>query len=234
MSSSTVRIALVGDYSLQVQAHVAIPRAIVLACDEGDTVECVWIATTELAQNVDSRLSDFQGIWCVPGSPYASMNGALNAIHFARERRIPFLGTCGGFQHALIEYARSVLGQSEADHAESNPSATFAIIQPLACALRETEACIQLKPESLVRKIYGKDRIVEAFNCSFGLAPQHTAIFSNTKLKITGQDVAGAARVMEVADHPFFVATLFQPERSALNKARHPLITAFVRAVLRS
>src|SRR5262245_43178094 len=118
----SVRIALVGDYSPEVPAHIAIPRALALAAE---VVECDvapdWIATPELASGADDRLAAYHAVWCVPASPYASMDGALNAIRFARETGRPFLGTCGGCQHALIEYARGPLGLAGADHAESNP-----------------------------------------------------------------------------------------------------------------
>jgi CTP synthase (UTP-ammonia lyase) len=77
----------------------------------------------------------FDGLWCVPGSPYASMEGALNAIRQARESGLPFLGTCGGFQHALIEVARDLLGLADADHSESNPGGDVLLIDRLSCSL---------------------------------------------------------------------------------------------------
>jgi CTP synthase (UTP-ammonia lyase) len=82
-------------------------------------------------------LDEFDGIWCVPNSPYAYTDGALWAIEWARTRRVPFLGTCGGFQHALLEFARHVLGRDSAAHAELDPDATFPLIAPLACPLVE-------------------------------------------------------------------------------------------------
>src|SRR5690348_13523420 len=128
-----LRIGLIGDYSPEILAHVAIPRALDFAAsDVGVPVEPVWLATDRLAQDGVAVLSMFDVLWCVPGSPYASMDGALAAIRFARERGVPFLGTCGGFQHALIEYARNVLGLAAADHAESNPDAALPLIVPLA------------------------------------------------------------------------------------------------------
>src|SRR5205809_607084 len=81
------------------------------------------------------KLELFHGIWCVPGSPYRSMDGALRANRFARENGRPFLGTCGGFQHAIIESLRNVAGLKHADHAESNPDAKMPVIVRLACSL---------------------------------------------------------------------------------------------------
>jgi CTP synthase (UTP-ammonia lyase) len=230
-ATSISRIALVGDQSPSVKAHVAIPKALKLAAGANDVrVEETWINTAALEREANAQLRGFHGIWCAPGSPYASMEGALNAIRFARERKVPFLGTCGGSQHALIEFARNVLGLPEADHGETNPNATLALITPLPCALRETETPIHLLPASRVRRIYGRTEIVEPFNCGFGLNPQHQQLFDASALKITGVGDDGIARVIELESHPFFIATLFQPERSALKEAVHPLITAFLQA----
>lgn len=158
------------------------------------------------------------------------MDGALNAIRFARENAVAFLGTCGGSQHALIEYCRNVLGLAEADHAESNPEATFALIAPLPCALRETDSRIRLVDGSRVRSIYGHAEVTEPFNCGYGLNPKHNEIFVSTKLKISGIGEDDVARAAELDDHPFFIATLFQPERSAFNNISHPLVIAFLKA----
>ena len=79
--------------------------------------------TSTLLGDVTAHLEMFDGIWCVPGSPYANTDGALDAIRVARERRVPFLGTCGGFQHALLEYAGAVWGVPSPAHAELDPSA---------------------------------------------------------------------------------------------------------------
>ena len=233
-AASTVKIALVGDQSPDVKAHVAIPKALALAAASIHvTAKETWIHTTALNGNAAKQLDGFQGIWCIPASPYASMEGALSAIRFAREHKIPFLGTCGGSQHALIEYVRNVLGRPDADHAESSPNTSFALIAPLPCALREVESSIHLQPASRTRKIYGRAEISEPFNCGFGLNPEHQELFKTTSLKITGTSDDGSARVVELDGHPFFIATLFQPERSAFKNLVHPLIVAFLQAAAR-
>ena len=229
---SILKIALVGDRSPNAKAHDAIPKALALAAASIDaTVEETWISTKLLDANADKQLISFGGIWCVPGSPYASMEGALCAIRFARENKVPFFGSCGGSQHALIEYCRNVLDRSEADHAETNPDADFALIAPLPCALRETESTIHLSPAPRALEIYGRAEILEPFNCGFGLNPKHQELFKETTLKITGVSDDGSARVIELGEHPFFIATLFQPERSAFKNIAHPLIVAFLQAV---
>src|SRR5581483_10858946 len=92
--SALVQVALIGDYDETVTAHRAIPLALDLAATAvGCTVALDWIATPELEHNTQ-QLANYGAIWCVPGSPYASMDGALNAIRYAREQGVPFLGTC--------------------------------------------------------------------------------------------------------------------------------------------
>jgi CTP synthase (UTP-ammonia lyase) len=100
--------------------------------------------------------------------------------------------------------------------------------------LRDVEARIQLKLGSRVSAIYGRNEVSEPFNCGFGPNPEYQHLFGNTALRITGTDEDNVARVVELDDHPFFIATLFQPERSALKDLPHPLITAFVHAVAAS
>jgi CTP synthase (UTP-ammonia lyase) len=133
----SIRIALAGDYSSEVPAHRAIPGALEHAAALlGQTVAPTWIASSVWNHDAAGLAAAYDGLWCVPGSPYASMDGALAAIGAAREGGIPFLGTCGGFQHALIEFVRIVRGQANADHAESNPDTMLPLIAPLACPLR--------------------------------------------------------------------------------------------------
>src|SRR5580765_548657 len=134
----TLRVALVGDFDPSVVAHRAIPMALNLARKQhGVEVKPLWAHTSTISLVPDTQLASFDGIWCVPASPYANTSGALAAIRYARETGRPFLGTCGGFQHALLEYARNVCGMAEAAHAETDPGATLPLIAPLACSLVE-------------------------------------------------------------------------------------------------
>src|SRR5436309_746913 len=230
---ASVRIALIGEYNPEVRAHVAIPKALKLVAEAlACAVEPDWVATPLLDQKAEKQLSAFDSIWCVPGSPYASMQGALEAIRFARESGRPFLGTCGGFQHALIEYARNVLGIAEADHAETAPGARVLFIAPLACSLEGKSGTIHFRRGSKAAVFYGDVEAQEKYHCNFGLNPEHQSRLEEGAMAVTGVDDDGAARVVELRGHPFFLATLFQPELSALGEpvAPHPLITAFVRA----
>jgi CTP synthase (UTP-ammonia lyase) len=233
---TAVRIALVGDYDPAVTAHQAIPLALAKAGAElGFEVVGEWVATETLAAGVHgTAAARCQGIWCVPASPYRSEAGALLAIRHARERRRPFLGTCGGFQHALLEYARHVLGLEGAAHAESEPGAPAPLIVPLACSLVEASDEVLLVPGSRLARAYGADRATETYHCRYGLDPGHAHLLDEGPLRIVARDRAGEVRAVELDGHPFFIATLFQPERAALAGRAHPLITAFAEAAART
>jgi CTP synthase (UTP-ammonia lyase) len=221
-----VRICLVGDYDPKVTAHQAIPKALALAA-RGNPVEPVWLGT-ERALNAD--LEPYAGFWCVPASPYRSMEGALRVIRFARETGKPFLGTCAGCQHAIVEFARNVLHMSEAGHAESDPATAEPVITQLACSLVEVEEILQLAPASRLRQIYGVDEIRETYHCRFGPNPAYLECLLKGGLQVGATGAAGEVRAIELPGHRFFFGTLFQPERSALQGRSHPLITALIEA----
>jgi len=230
----TKTIALVGDYSPEVAAHRAIPRALELACrDTRADIAWQWIATRDL-RDAARDLAAFAGVWVVPASPYENTAGALEAIRFARETRRPFLGTCGGFQHALIEFARNVAGLAPADHGETNPAGDTLVVSRLACPLVEKTSTLRFAPGSLMRAAHGRDAATEGYHCNYGPAPEYRAAFERAGLRFTAFDEQNEIRGAElpVDAHPFFVGTLFQPERAALRGETPPLVCAFVRAVL--
>ncbi|MBV6824996.1 CTP synthase [Pseudomonas sp. PD9R] len=229
---SNIRIALIGDYDPQVTAHQAIPVALEMAAEySGLNVQGQWLATDSI--NAVTPLAGFDGFWCVPASPYRDMDGALRAIRFAREQRRPFLGTCGGFQHAVLEYARNVLGWSDAEHGETSPDAARALITPLACSLVEAVDSIHLVEGSLIAKAYETSEIREGYRCSYGVNPEFERELLKHELHSVGHDSAQGLRALELSDHPFFIATLFQPERAALEGILPPLVRALIEACAR-
>lgn len=225
------RIGLVGDRDDSVVAHRAIPEALSLAAAEaGVESDSVWLPTESILD--DGAISGFDGLWCVPASPYRSVDGALRAIRFARTRSIPFLGTCGGFQHAVVEYARSVLCWADADHAETAPDTEHAVIVPLACSLVEVAEPVIFRTGTRIAAAYGVPEISEGYHCRYGLGEMfREAAFADDALRIGAVDAQDDVRAIELRDPPFFVATLFQPERAALQGTVPPLVRAFVRAV---
>lgn len=228
-----IRIALVGDYDANVIAHQAIPRALAGAASVVEArVEWDWIHTSTIPPVVDALFGPYAAVWCVPASPYANTVGALAAIRFARQTGRPFLGTCGGFQHALLEYAETVWHVAAPAHAELEPGAPDPVIAPLMCALVEVSETLWLVPGTRLAQIHGAETITETYHCRYGLNPQYEQRLATGSLRVCAYDGEGRVRAVELDGHPFFVATLFQPERSALVGRTPPLVTAFVRAAV--
>ena len=229
MPTPALHLALIGDYNPDVTAHQAIPVALQLAADSlGLKVHLQWIDTDTLTPA--TPLHGFDGFWCVPASPYRDTDGALRAIRFAREQRRPFLGTCGGFQHAVLEYARNVLGWADAEHGELAPQAQRAVIAPLSCSLVEATDTVRLTPYTRIADAYGTLDIEEGYRCRYGMNPDFAQALLERELIPSGHDSAGDLRAVELLDHPFFVATLFQPERAALRGITPPLAIALLKA----
>lgn len=227
---STARVALVGERSPGVRAHARIPALLdVLARRDQLVLDAYWIPT----QDAESAgLNGFDAIWLVPGSPYRSEAGAVAAARTAREQGIPFLGTCGGFQHAVLEFARGVCGLSGVDHAENRPDADDPLIVPLACSLVGHEGVVNVEAGSLAERVLGVERTVERYHCSYGTSPEYLDVLRAHGLRFSGVDEAGDVRIAELPDHPFFLATLFQPELAGDGTRPHPIIRALAAAAV--
>src|ERR1700678_821206 len=112
---TTARVGIIGDFNRENPTHISTNNAVQHATEVlGNPIEAVWVPTDQPAE-----WESFQGLLGSPGSPCLSFDGALAGIRYARENMVPFLGTCGGFQHLIIEYARNVMGLADASHAES-------------------------------------------------------------------------------------------------------------------
>jgi CTP synthase (UTP-ammonia lyase) len=162
--------------------------------------------------------------------PYRSADGAISAIRFARTSHLPFLGTSAGFQYALIEYARHVLGLTEADHQKINPRAALPLITPLAVGLAGVKARVRFMEGTHLRNAYRAAESTEEYHCSFGLNGRYRRLIESGPLCVSAVDDQQEIRAVELDGHPFFVATLFQPEMSA---GPNPLVAAFVAACRR-
>ncbi|HEY7429616.1 MAG TPA: hypothetical protein VH641_02665 [Streptosporangiaceae bacterium] len=231
LPATPARLALVGDRSLNVRAHQRIKGVLdALREHDGLLLDAYWIPT-EAAQRHAATLAGFDGIWIVPGSPYRSMEGAIAAARYARETPVPLLGTCGGFQHALLEFARDVCGRQRAGHAEYSPDGDDLLVVQLACSLVGHELPVTVTPGSLAERALGADRTVERYHCAYGLNADHLDLLTSHGMRFTGQDADGEVRIAELPGHPFFLATLFQPELAPGPRA-HPIIAAFARAVV--
>lgn len=226
-----ITVGVIGELSTEFPPHVATNAALKHAAGAlGIEVNVRWLSTTELETIPTAELAGHDALWCAPGSPYRSMDGALRAIRLARESDWPFLGTCGGFQHVVIEYARNVLGFEDAQHAEYDPYASELFISALSCSLVGQTMSVRLEPGSRAAHFYDKSEVSEQYYCNFGLNPKHQERLNAGGLRVVGTDQDGEARVVELPDRHFYLATLFVPQLSSQPGSPHPLIVAYLRA----
>lgn len=227
-------VAVIGDriegFAPQDAIGAAIQHAATLV--ERPTLTVRWIPTDLLESDGSEVLSGAGAVWCAPGSPYRSLTGALEGVRWAREARVPFLGTCAGFQHAVIEFARNVLDKT-ASHAEYGESGDVQLfIDELLCSLVGQTMRVEIVDPELL-EIYGTVSPAERYYCRFGLNPIWRQPLHEAGLRIAGVDSRdGDARVMRLAGHPFYVLTLFVPQTSSSQAAPHPLITSYIRAAV--
>jgi CTP synthase (UTP-ammonia lyase) len=242
--SDAVRIGILGDFNPDFRSHHATNEALQHASAKLNLpVESGWISTPSVLEpNAQKMLESFDGIWAAPGSPYKSFDGMLKGIEFARRRDWPFLGTCGGFQYALIECARNVLGIKDADTAENNSGSKNIVIYPVACAvpkrandapkLSGTIPEIQLRPGSYLQSFYMKDTVEEEFFCNFEVNPDYEWAAMEAGFPVVARGPQGEIRAIESPTHLFYIATLFQPQLSSKPKKPHPVVLAFVQAAM--
>jgi CTP synthase (UTP-ammonia lyase) len=216
---SAIRVGLIGESNDRHKAHGAIPGALEAAGGYG-----IWVSTDSIGD--ENTLDEFEGLWCVPGMPYRSEAGALRAIQYARTRRVPFLGTSAGFQHALVEFARNELGLLGAGHQKTDPKAAVPLIAPLVNGMLGMRARVRFTPGSRLQKAYGTRESIEEYHCSFGLNERYRRILEGRGMMVAAVDDQDDVRGVELEGHPFFVATLFQPEL----QPNSPVVKAFIAA----
>lgn len=236
----TISIGIIGDFDPQKISHPATNAAInhsakYLSVEANIT----WLPTTSLLTDKGQKsLANFDCIWASSGSPYKSMEGAIKGIRIAREMDKPFVATWGGFQHTLLEYARHVSGLTDAGHTEEDPNTTTPLLILAACPVdsRPQGASllwgglkISLIHNTLAFRIYHSSKIEETFTCSYELNPEYRERLEITGLKVSGISEDGGARIVELPDHLFFIATGFVPQLSSEENKPHPLITDFLK-----
>jgi len=227
MQQPTTRIAIIGDRSEQVIAHTRIPD--ILDGLEGSTgaIDAYWIHSSAIDH--ETALDAFDGVWVTPGSPYANEDGVLHAIAVARTAQIPVLGTCGGFQHMLLEFARNVVGL-DVHHGESAPDAVRQLITPLTCSLKGEEGTFDVLAGTFSAEIMGAGPTTERYFCSYGANDEFVPALAASGLRISGLAADGSLRMAELPGHPFFVGCLFQPELASSATSLHPVLVAFATA----
>lgn len=233
-------MGIVGDFDREKRSHWATDAALFHAAGRvGVRVEPRWIPTSSVADAERARrLSEFDGLWGAPGGPYVSMQGSLNAIAYARENDIPYLGTCAGFQCALIEFTRNVLGVADADSAENDPDGRNIVITPVDCPVPSGD---RLRPalsglgiarpirHTLLERLCGNLELREEYFCNFETNASYISRWQAAGLHISATGVAGEVRAFELPGRRFFIATLFQPQLSTSYERPHPIIEGYVR-----
>lgn len=223
------KIAFLAEYDPSFEPHVATNRAIEHSCAQLSLrVGYEWVSTENISE---ALFRDYSGLWVAPGSPYRNMNKTIWAIQVARESGVPIIGTCGGFQHIMLEYARNVIGIQGAAHAEYDPYASDLFIAPLSCSLAGRSMILTFIPGSKVAIFYGSESATEKYYCNFSVNPVYIESIKSGPMRISGSDSEGELRVVEYLDHPFFIGTLFVPQARSRPESPHPLISAFVQAV---
>jgi CTP synthase (UTP-ammonia lyase) len=227
----TTRIAIIGDESTHTshrEVNAVRPR---LANPATGDVETEWVPTDGLSAR---DLSAYDGVWLVPGGPYRDDDAVIAAIRWARTTGVPFLGTCSGLQYAVIEYARDVLGQTHASHAEADGEDASNVVVPLVCSLQGQERTVTPVPGSLFATLVDEPFVGMHF-CGYGpdLAVVDRLVADGMVVGATADDTP--VEVLELPRHPFFLLSLFQPHIGACaGTPVHPLLTAFVEAARQS
>lgn len=224
-----LRIAILGEFTPAFPPHRATNAALQHSRDAlGILIEWEWVSTDDISPTLFER---YAGIWVAPSSPYKNLDLTLWAIQYARENGIPCFGTCGGFQHMILEYARNVLNFKDAQHAEYDPYASELFISQLTCSLAGREMKLTFVEGSKVAAIYGSLSAVEEYYCNFDVNPDKIPLFMGSALRNTGSDAEGELRVIELPGHLFFLGTLFVPQARSTADNPHPLVSVFVQAV---
>ena len=242
--AETVNIGVVGDYEEGFAPHLATNKSLYHSAKYLSVkINIEWIPTQSLLISEGrERLKQFDGIWAAPGSPYKSLSGALKGIQFAREQNQPFLGTCRGFQHTLLEYARNVLGIEDAGYSGYDVDTTVSVIVLASCPIanRPKDAPllwgklkIRVSLNSLAFRIYQKTEVKEDFGCNYELNSAFQEAFEAKGLCVTGVGQNGEARIIELMNHRFFLATAFRPQFLSQERCPHPVITAYLEAASR-
>ncbi|TQM79398.1 glutamine amidotransferase class I [Saccharothrix saharensis] len=227
-SAPHAKVALVGDqYNHDEPAH---PRIEALLPELGFHYE--WVPTRGITDDTD--LSGWDAIWVVPGAPYHAQQGVHRAIRFARENGVPFLGTCGGFYSAVLEYAQNVLHMEETAELGDELGPIEQLILPPTCVQSaDHKVGLSVREGSNLSAIYrGATRVREILQCNYGMVQEFLDKATQGDVRFSAWDDAAAPRALEISGHPFFTACLYQPELSSTPDSVHPIVQGFLDAAV--
>jgi CTP synthase (UTP-ammonia lyase) len=217
-------VAVLGDRNLGQVTHRELDAALELL---PPWARGEWVATDS---DVAAALDRADGVWLAPGTPYRDDDAVYEAIRTARESGMPLLGTCGGFQHIVVELARSLVGL-DAHHAETHPDAAALVAAPLACSLIGEERTVTPVPGTRLAELCGTEPFVGFHWCNYGLADEFVGPLTAAGVVVSAHAPDAGVEAIELPGHPFLLATLFQPQVGSLaGKPLHPLIVAFLEA----
>jgi CTP synthase (UTP-ammonia lyase) len=221
-------IAIVGDRDLAHLTHREIEATRDLLAPEA---RLEWVATDSPRAR---DLSGASGVWLAPGTPYRDASSVFASIDESLARRRPLLATCGGFQHVAVRLAKTLAGIEGAAHQESDPDGVELVVQQLACALRGQYRPVRAIAGSKVAQACGLAPFPGFHMCGYGVAEPYVPALERAGVTISARSEDAGVEALELPEHPFFVATLFQPQVGASESGTvHPLVRAFVAAALR-
>jgi len=239
-----VTIGLIGKYVELKDAYKSINEAFI----HGGTVhKCKvniqWIHSEKLTKsNIDKKLANLDGILVAPGFGSRGISGKINAVKYARENNIPFLGICLGMQCAVIEFARNVIGWEDAHTVEIAPDSKRPVItlmesqknlEDMGGTMRLGAYKCELKPGSNIYDAYNREVIRERHRHRFEFNSEYLEEFEKHGMIATGRNPeTGLVEVVEIPEHPWFVGVQFHPEYKSTVEAPHPLFAAFIKASL--
>ena len=237
-----VTVALVGKYIQLHDAYISVVEALKHGgIAEHATVHIKWIDSEQLNEgNVDEMLGDVSGILVPGGFGGRGIDGKIVAIHYARTHKIPFLGLCLGMQLAIVEYARNVAGLKDAHSIELDPGTSHPVIalmpdqediEDIGGTLRLGSYPCVLDKTTKAYELYGTDQITERHRHRYEVNNDYRKILTDHGLTLSGLSPDGRiVEMIEIKDHPFFIATQAHPELKSRPNRPHPLFRGFVKA----
>ncbi|MBE3574163.1 MAG: CTP synthase [Firmicutes bacterium] len=244
---TSVRIAVVGKYVALHDAYMSVVEALRHAGIANNArLDIVWVNSEELESRTpeeqEALFANVDGILVPGGFGNRGIEGKIRAIQIAREEKIPYLGLCLGMQCAVIEFARHVCGWKEANSSEFDPATPYPVIdllpeqrsiEDLGGTMRLGLYPCVLTPGTKARAAYGQDLVEERHRHRFELNNEYRAQLVDKGLVIGGTSPdRRLVELIELADHPWFVASQFHPEFKSRPNLPHPLFRDFVAAAL--
>ena len=241
-TTEKVSIALVGKYITLPDAYLSVIEALRHgAFANGVSLDLHWVPSDELEGMLGAgRLEGFDGIVVPGGFGVRGIEGKIQAVRHAREHQIPFLGLCLGLQCAVIEFARSYLGMADANSSEFDPLTPHPVIdllesqhavEDLGGTMRLGLYATKLAPGTHSRRLYGEPIIYERHRHRYEVNNRYRKELVEAGLVIAGVSPDDQLiEIIELADHPYFVASQFHPEFKSRPDAPHPLFAGFLEA----